>query len=312
MTNSEQIFLVLCRDLNFHRAAEHCYVTQQCLSDHIRRLEEKYGTPLFLRRPKVALTLAGEALRRTLEKSQILEHDLSRELEQLINGQSGRVSLGINASRAHIMLPAILQQYRTVSPEAELSIQIADTRKMEQELEDGKLDCFIGVNAAGSPSQVRLPLVHDSIYLVVSQILLEKTGISLSKNGIPITLQQVSTLPFVRNLPGSTLNEKVDQLLAQNGLALKQIAAVSDYKIQLEICQRGWGAMFCPEMLLELPGMQQEDLIQIPVAGLENALQVDLVYHREHFHPACVLNLFACIQTQPWRREKTSAPLSFV
>ena len=312
MTNSEQMFLELCRELNFHRAAEHCYVTQQCLSDHIRRLEEKYGTALFLRRPKVALTPAGEVLRRNLEKCQILEHDLNRELEQLINGRSGRVSLGINASRAHIMLPAILQQFLTISPETELSIQIADTRKMEQDLEDGKLDCFIGVNAAGSLCQVHLPLVQDSIYLILSKILLEKTGISLPTDNSPVPLQQLSSLPFIRNLPGSTLNEKVDQLLAQNGLALKQVAAVSDYKIQLEICQRGWGAMFCPEMLLELPGMQQGDLIQIPVAGLENALQVELVYHREHFHPACVLNLFACIQTQPWRREKTSAPLSFV
>lgn len=84
-------------------------------------------------------------------------------------------------------------------------------------------------------------------------------------------------------------------------MVLNQIAVVSDYKIQLEICQRGWGAMFCPEMLLDLPGMRQEELVQAPVVGLENALQVELVYHRERFHPTCVLNLFNCIQVQPWR-----------
>ena len=43
MTTSFQMFLLAARELNFSRAAELAYVTPQCLSDHIRRIEERYG-----------------------------------------------------------------------------------------------------------------------------------------------------------------------------------------------------------------------------------------------------------------------------
>ena len=46
MTTSFQMFLLAARELNFSRAAELAYVTPQCLSDHIRRIEERYGVTL--------------------------------------------------------------------------------------------------------------------------------------------------------------------------------------------------------------------------------------------------------------------------
>ena len=44
LNTGESAFLVLCEELNFTRAAERCYITQQGLSAHIRKLEEAYST----------------------------------------------------------------------------------------------------------------------------------------------------------------------------------------------------------------------------------------------------------------------------
>ena len=41
MTTNQQMFLYAVEEMNFTRAAERAFVTQQCLSDHIRRLEKK-------------------------------------------------------------------------------------------------------------------------------------------------------------------------------------------------------------------------------------------------------------------------------
>lgn len=306
MTNGEQLFLVLCQELNFRRAAQRCYVTQQGLSDHIRRLEEKYGSPLFQRKPKVALTPAGEALRRMLEREWVMKQDLKRELEQLVTGRGGKVTLGINGSRAQIMLPAILGRYREISPEAELTIRMEDTRRMEEKLARGELDCYIGVNAPGGPDRICLPLVWDDIYVLAHKALLSSCGVSVPENGSPVELERLAGLPFVRNLPGSTLNEAVDQLLRRKGLSLRQIAAVSDYKVQLGFCQQGWGAMFCPQMLLEQPEWHREDLVLMPVLGLERALRIDLVYDRNRMYSACVNHLFDCIRARPWQGSAAS------
>ena len=312
MTASESMFLTLCQELNFHRAAQRCFVTQQGLSDHIRRLEELHGVQLFQRKPRVALTPAGEALRRVLERERVMEQDLARELEQLTSGRGGKVTLGINGSRAQIMLPGILEQFRQLSPEAELTIRMEDTRRMEQELEEGTLDCYIGVNAPGGENRVCVPLTRDSIYLLAHKSLLDQYEVRVPKNVRAVELEQVKELPFVRNLPGSTLNETVDKHLRQKGIGLREIAAVSDYKIQLEFCTRGWAAMFCPQMLLDQPEWHQEQLVLVPITGLEHALRIDLVYDRERIYPACVKHLFTCIEDRPWQGKEGQFPSEVV
>ena len=44
MTTNQQMFLLAAEELSFTRAAARAYVSQQCLSDHIRRLEEYLQT----------------------------------------------------------------------------------------------------------------------------------------------------------------------------------------------------------------------------------------------------------------------------
>ena len=56
------VFLTVVEEMNFTRAAERLYITQQALSGHIRRLEEHYGVTLFRRRPTLKLTAEGEAM----------------------------------------------------------------------------------------------------------------------------------------------------------------------------------------------------------------------------------------------------------
>ena len=56
MTTNQQMFLYAVEEMNFTRAAERAFVTQQCLSDHIRRLEKNYNVKLFDRTPKLKLT----------------------------------------------------------------------------------------------------------------------------------------------------------------------------------------------------------------------------------------------------------------
>jgi len=50
MTNSERAFLALSETLNFTRAADKIFITQQGISEHIKKLEEDYGTTLVIRK----------------------------------------------------------------------------------------------------------------------------------------------------------------------------------------------------------------------------------------------------------------------
>lgn len=49
-------FVELAKELHVTNTAQKLYISQQNLSQHIQRLEQYYGVPLFHRKPKLALT----------------------------------------------------------------------------------------------------------------------------------------------------------------------------------------------------------------------------------------------------------------
>ena len=68
-----EAFLAVAEKMSVTRASEDLHVTQQCVSDHIRRLEQEYGVRLFERRPKLQLTDAGLLMQKSLQSIRIIE-----------------------------------------------------------------------------------------------------------------------------------------------------------------------------------------------------------------------------------------------
>jgi DNA-binding transcriptional LysR family regulator len=61
-------FLALSKELNFTRAAKRCGVSQPSLTNAINALERQLGGALFRRKPRVALTALGHAMRPYLKQ----------------------------------------------------------------------------------------------------------------------------------------------------------------------------------------------------------------------------------------------------
>lgn len=57
-------FVAAAEELNFTKAAERCFISQQSLSSAIAKLEESLDVELFQRKKKLELTPAGECLYR--------------------------------------------------------------------------------------------------------------------------------------------------------------------------------------------------------------------------------------------------------
>lgn len=293
MNNSEAAFLATARELSFSRAASKCFLTQQCLSDHIRRLEKKYGTSLFIRRPKVELTEAGRALQGMLLRQMALENDLSRKLVELEQGIAGQVTLGLGTTRARFLVPALLGAFSPNHPNVEIFFVLGDTRILQQKLALGEIDCLIGVNAASAPDIVIEPLVEESIYLVTpqSEALQRVTGNMAD-------LSQFTGLPFVRNAPGSTLNHLIDDFLSLRNICLRTTTLISDYYVQLTLSRTQGMSFFCPGMIAFAPNGPIKDnvLAVLPIAGLKSTLQLSLVYSTERSYPLCVKAMFDTVR----------------
>src|SRR5467141_4935718 len=111
-----QVFLTVAREGSFSRAAERLYRTQPAVSLTIRKLEDGLGQPLFVRgsRP-VRLTDAGTLLREYAERLLNLRDEVKKGLTELQGLERGELSLGVNESSIHALLPA-LSQFREMHP----------------------------------------------------------------------------------------------------------------------------------------------------------------------------------------------------
>ena len=116
MTIAQQVFLYAAEEKSITKAAKKAFITQQCASSHIKNLEKQYGTLLFTRKPVFALTPAGEYLLSSLYRLNILEREIDDGMKEIGSGMSGILRLGINPTRARILIPSILLQCKALIP----------------------------------------------------------------------------------------------------------------------------------------------------------------------------------------------------
>ena len=288
------VFLAVARELSISRAAQQLHITQQCASDHIKRLEQEYNVTLFERKPKFQLTSAGEVMRESLQNIQILESSMGRNLDSIAQGSRGTFTVGISTSRAPIILPQILPRYYLEFPDVNISFTEEDTALLEEDLLSGHIDLFIGINTTPHPDYEIKTLASEGIMLVISDALLKKSfsAYEIEKMQHGIDLTQFSHVPFVFSFKSGKVNHAIQEHLIYNNVQLNVPYNISDIKTQLQLCATGLCASFCPKMLLQNAHIhnascknKQTYLHAFPIKNLGHGLHIDLVSHKNVSHP---------------------------
>lgn len=307
MNTSLSMFLILAEELSFSRAAQRAFVTQQCFSDHIKRLEQKYGTPLVNRRPKVTLTEAGMALLESARRIRMIEEGLEKRLAELEGGASGTLRVGITFARAQLLIPRLFSRFHEKYPGVTLQFECGDTNELLASLRQNKLDCLVGISAPYDKTLCSIPLCQEHVSLLVSEQYLkhylpERAEQLLSAAPKQMDLRLLQGLPIARNLPDSTLSKLLDRFLETNQIVLHSVAAVSEYSIQIALCAQGQVAAFCPAIVLDDVARQNKMLppdnqIHIfSIAELEETLRTELLYHADAYYPAYARYFFSVVE----------------
>lgn len=293
MRISCEVFLAVADMGSITKAAQRLHVTQQCASDHIKRLEREYGVLLFERKPKFKMTEAGEVLLEGLRNLKFMELNVKRNMLELSKGMKGSFSLGISTSRAPLILPGVLSKYYQEYPNVNISFSEEDTQILEEQLADGKVDLFIGVNTTPNPVYRVDTIVTEKILLVISQGLMNKhfsqQEIKQIKKGIDLSC--CTDIPFTLSLNTGKVTHVILEYLNSNNIKLNVVYNVSDSRTQTQICSTGICAALCPEMLLDAVYEHnrtcggQNYLLTIPVKNLENDLRIDLVTREGALYP---------------------------
>lgn len=243
MNPAESYFMVVVQEQNISRAAERLYLSQQNLSNCIKRLEAQYGT-LFRRKPHFQLTPAGEALYNTLRQIQVLESSLQTRLEEIKNNDIGTIRFGIPPTRGRLLFPKLMRRFRKQFPYTQVELVLDETEQLEQQLLRGELDLILGIDAAPHPELVSSVTIKENIYLVVSQRLLADCGIRVFE------WERLADLPFLLNPPISHLRKEVDRFFRHQAITPRRSTTVGDFELQLILAAQEEGACFCNQMML--------------------------------------------------------------
>ncbi|WP_434311248.1 LysR family transcriptional regulator [Hominifimenecus sp. rT4P-3] len=307
MNTSQMVFLITAEELNFTKAAKRCFITQQALSKHIRKLENEYNVALFTRKPSVSLTPAGHALYKKLLQIQRLESNLNIELKEISEGNHGNLRLGLNSSRATRMLSEIFPNYHRLYPHVTWSIYSGDTNEMSTLLGKGDLDMLIGVDAVIRKEFHYVPLVEDKIYLIASQGLLESTAKNenwdlsdIIRHGLPPAL--LPNFPLCLNYSTSTLNQAIEKYLNLHQISLSPIIRMSNYDAQIRLCASKIVAAFFPTFMLPEVFRYNETstpdtyLHVLSLKNLKETLRIDCIYPSGLYLPHYALHFIDMIK----------------
>lgn len=283
MTTSEEYFMTVVRCRGIARAAEQLYLSQQNLSNHVKRLENRYGV-LFVRKPRFALTLAGEALYETLQQIRVLEQGLDARLLEIRSNREGILRFGIHSVRARMILPGAMAAYREAYPNVQVRLLLQNTAHNEAMLRDGRIDLFLGVNPQYCPDFDYIHLSDEPILFVASERFLRERGVKTGQGTIPI--QDLSRFSYLLGMPDSMFRRKIVEKAREAGVALSEKMSVGDYELQLLLAAQGEGACFCDRMMM--PKIEQINreleeggkLCALGIDGLDAASDICVVVHR--------------------------------
>jgi len=236
-----QVFLTFAREGSFSRAAERLYRTQPAVSLTIRKLEDGLGQPLFVRgaRP-VRMTDAGTMLRDYAERLINLRDEVKKGLSELTGLNRGELSLGVNESSIHALLPA-LGQFRKLHPCIQIRVHRMFSRDIPHEVLNYRLDLG-AVSFVPREAQLQaMEILKDELALVVPP----KHPLAKRKE---VDVTDLENESFVAHSVESPFRRRVIELFGRNRTTLNMPIEMPTIESIKRFVQMGMGVAIVPRM----------------------------------------------------------------
>ena len=262
---------------NFSRAADDLLLTQPTISGHILSLEKSLSLRLFDRTGREArLTKAGEVFLRYASKLLTIRKDLLNALSEFSQGIRGELSLGASTIPGEYLLPKLMGDFREDHPHFTLSLKIADTKEIIQDVLQGRVE--LGMIGA----KVNHPSLHYERYEEDEIIVVAPSGHPLARKkraGFEDLLKE----PWIIREEGSGTQMAIENALRKKGKSLKEFNVVMEMgstSSMKEGVKAGLGLAFISKRAAQ-ENLDQGRFSRIAVEGMESiSRQIYIVSHR--------------------------------
>ena len=286
-------FTVAAEELNITRAAAKLFISQQSLSEHIRKLEKQYDAVFFTRGGRLSLTSQGERMLRYAREVLEADRDLHVALRDAGEANRIRLRIGVTSNRASVFFPAILERYRKRCPNVVPSILSGNYEYIEQQYQLETIELYSGMSSNIRTRAGADVLYRDKLYFIVSRDLLTRAlgggaadFVRAHAGGVTVT--DACRFPIVLPPTTSTLRLNFERSFSKNGLLPDVVLETSDHDILYELCRTGVCGCFASRELLYgklIHAAPDDGVLLFPMQSFDELSGFCLVYRREGLSP---------------------------
>lgn len=203
-------FLVLARSGSVRLAAERLFVTQPAVSAVVASLQRELGVDLVIRDGRgLRLTPSGRTLADYARRIEGLLDEAAAATAAAAAPERGRVRLAAVTTAGEHLLPPVIAGFRSLHPEAEISLEVANRGDVWERLEAHEVDVVI---AGRPPARGRL----RSVAIRPNElVLVAAPGVASGR----LTTATLAAHTWLLREPGSGTRATVEEYLAGRAIA---------------------------------------------------------------------------------------------
>jgi DNA-binding transcriptional LysR family regulator len=280
--------LAVSRLGSFTGAASAMNVTQPAISGGIAELESELGVRLFHRQGrKVELTIEGRSLLDYAVRIQDLVEEAGHRLTRRKPAAGQAFQFGSIDAGAIYLLPDILRGYLAANPDVHLSVQVAPSRYLAEDVLMNRSEFAVLTLPFDHPNLETLSLYTDRLILCV--------GASHAFGGKrSVTLEDVVKEPLILFQSDSVSRQLVDEKFAQAGLTPRVVMAMRSPEAMRKLVEAGVGISFLPQLTVR-DAVKSGELQEVRVKGVSLSREIGLAWKRGRYVSPAIQELLVAI-----------------
>lgn len=233
-----EFFQTVAKNLSFSTAARDLYTSQPYVSNQIRKLEDHFGVPLFVRsHPRIALTEAGQALFDRVERILGDVGQLEDVVQQFHGLSRGTIQVGATASAGNHVLPTMIASFNQTYPDIVVQARVGNTGDVLSWLDLDEAEVGISPQRPTTKNLTAAPFYREQLVVVVPH------GMDVPD---PLPLNEFAKLPKIVREEGSLTRVRMEELLAECADGNEFVAELSGTTAVNEAVAAGLGISLVP------------------------------------------------------------------
>lgn len=202
-------FLAIAEEGSISAAARKLYVSQQALSEQLRKMEDEVGAPLLKRGKYPELTVAGECLYRDGRELLGIYNGMLEDIRDVTTRRRRKITLGIPTFWTPPYLPALLLRFRQKYPEYEVAV----VKRQHTDIEHGMngVDLYLSALPLSPHLENHIILESDPFHVTFHEDLARQV-FGDRWDSVAEQLRTACDLSLVKEIPFIALRDRYGQL----------------------------------------------------------------------------------------------------